>query len=221
MQWQQALLERVRLAIPSGGAVRPYGSVLTPADLGRWSDLDIELDITADVEAEALFGGAPWAWQSTVDAGLQSVRLVLADGRRVDVVTRGSVIRLPAEPSDNHARFDLALAATRFGRRAGAIGLHLTLGVVREALVYSMLVADRRGGTAHHRFGSETDADAARALTVLSGEPSPSLTTQVAAFYAERRTTADKEYRPDWSGLAAIVATSTDSRPSAADLSAR
>ena len=208
VQWQQALLERVRLAGPAVRAVQPYGSVLTPADLDRWSDLDVELELVADVDASVLFGGDPWAWQDTVDDGVQRVRLVLRDGRRVDAAARGASILLPTPSADNSARFDLALAATRFGRGADVIGLHLTLGVVRDALVQRMLVADRREGTAHHRFGSGSDGAAASALAALAGEPSPALTIRVASFYAESRAAADDGYRPDWSGLTALLAMS-------------
>jgi len=205
MRWQQSLLERLRTA-PAVGAVRPHGSVLTPDELDRWSDLDVELDLVADVDARTLLGGEPWAWQSTLDDGVQHVRTVLADGRRVDFATRGATLELPPEPPDNSQRFDLARAATRFGRGADVIGLHLVLGVVREALVHSMVLADQREGTVHHRFGSATDVAAAASQTALSGALSPSLALRVASFYAESRAAVDEDYRPDWRGLVAVVA---------------
>ncbi|MBF4588414.1 hypothetical protein [Curtobacterium sp. VKM Ac-2887] len=205
MHWQQSLLERLRTD-PAVGAVRPYGSVLTPDQLDPWSDLDVELDLIADVDARTLLGGEPWAWQSTVDDGVQQVRLVLADGRRMDFVTRGATLELPPEPPDNSQRFDLALAATRFGRGADVIGLHLVLGVVREALVHSMILADQREGTVHHRFGSATDLAAAGSQTALSGALSPSLALRAADVYAESRAAVDEDYHSDWSGLVAVVA---------------
>ncbi|GGL07909.1 hypothetical protein GCM10009769_27620 [Curtobacterium luteum] len=44
------------------------------------------------------------------------------------LAVRGAMLTLPQPPIDNAVRFDLTLAATRFGRGANAIGLHLTLG---------------------------------------------------------------------------------------------
>lgn len=156
-----------------------------------------------------LLGAEPWAWQSSLDDDLQRVRAVLGDGRRCDLAVRGAVLTLPQPPVDNAVRFDLALAATRFGRGANAIGLHLTLGVVREALVHSMVLADRQGGSAHHRSGTRTDIIAAEALAVLSTVPEPALTVRVAEFYAESRALVEADYEPDWSGLIAIVTPSS------------
>ncbi len=84
-------------------------------------------------------------------------------------------------------RFDLALAATRFGRGADLIGLHLVLGVVRSTLELWMAVEDRRTGTTHHRSGSATDAAAARALAALAGPLGPATVLQAAARYDEAR----------------------------------
>jgi hypothetical protein len=212
MQWQPALLEQIRRALPPGGAVRPYGSVLAPDTLDRWSDLDVEVDLPVAVPAEALVDGVPWAWQDDTADGLQRLRLVLRDGRRVDAAVRGGPALLPEPPTDNGARFDLALAAVRFGRGADLIGLHLALGVVREALELGMLLADRRTGTVHHRARTEADAAAAQALDALAGELGPGLTLRVADFAAERRAAVDDHYRADWSGLVAIVTEPTGVR---------
>jgi len=162
--------------------------------------------LSADVHARTLLGADLWAWQSTLDDGVQRVRLVLRDGRRCDLAVRGAALVLPPPPADNTVRFDLALAATRFGRDANVIGLHLTLGVVREALVQSMVLADQQTWSVHHRLGTGADAAAARALTVLSAELAPALTIRVADFYAASRARIDPDYEPDWDGLAAIVA---------------
>lgn len=187
-------------------AVRPYGSVLTPLELDRWSDLDAEVDLSTDVGARTLLAAELWAWQSTLDDGVQRVRAVLRDGRRCDLAVRGATLVLPRPPVDNAVRFDLALAATRFGRGANVIGLHLTLGVVREALVHSMVLADRQSGSVHHRSGGPTDAVATRALTLLAADPASAMTIRVAEFYAESRALIDADYESDWSGLTAIVA---------------
>ncbi|MDM7886604.1 hypothetical protein QUG92_15945 [Curtobacterium sp. RHCKG23] len=209
MQWQRALLDQIGVASPAVDAVRPYGSVLTPSELDRWSDLDAEVDLSADVEGGKLLGAELWAWQSSLDDDIQRVRAVLRDGRRCDLALRGAILTLPQPPVDNAVRFDLALAATRFGRGANAIGLHLTLGVVREALVHSMVLADRQSGSAHHRSGTPTDVVAAEALALLSTAPMPALTLRVAEFYAESRARIEADYEPDWSGLTAIVTPSS------------
>lgn len=211
MRWQQALLEHLRRVGPEVRAVRPYGSVTDPARLDRWSDLDAEVDLTVDIDAQRLLGRDPWAWQDVTGDGLQRVRVVLPDGRRADLVLRGGTVRFPEPPVDNAVRFDLALAATRFGRGADVIGLHLTLGVVRRALVDTMVLADRQSGTDHHRSRTVVDDAAAEALALLSTDLSPGLTMRVAEFSAARRALVDGDYRPDWSGLTAIVATPVSS----------
>lgn len=116
MQWQQALLEQLGVAGPEVRAVRPYSSVLTPSELDRWNDLDAEVDLSADMDARTLLGAELWAWQRTLDNGVQRVRLVLRDCRRCDLAVRGAALVLSPPPADNTVRFDLALAATRFGR---------------------------------------------------------------------------------------------------------
>jgi len=78
--------------------------------------------------------------------------------------------------------------------------------VVREALVHSMVLADRQSGSVHHRSGGPTDAVATRALTLLAADPAPAMTIRVAEFYAESRALIDADYESDWSGLTAIVA---------------
>lgn len=115
MHWQQTLLEQLGVAGPAVRAVRPYGSVLTPSELDRWSDLDAEVDLSADMDARTLLGAELWAWQSTLDDGVHRVRLVLRDGRRCDLAVRGAALVLPPPPADNPVRFDLAL-----GRHASA-----------------------------------------------------------------------------------------------------
>lgn len=190
MHWQTDLLERLGTADPVVLDVRPYGSVVTPDRLDRWSDLDVELDLTADVDAGRLFAGTPWAWQDSlddVDDAVQRLRLVLADGRRVDAAVRGGTVRLPEPSPENAVRFDLTLTATRFGRGADLIGLHLVLGVVRSTLELWMAVEDLRTGTTHHRSGSATDAAAARALAALAGPLSPATVLQAAARYDDAR----------------------------------
>lgn len=205
MHWQLALLQRLRDHAPAGSEVIPYGSVTQPSTLDRWSDLDVELTLGADVEAGTLFGGVPWAWQDSTDGDTQHVRLVLVDGRRVDITAHQRRLVLPEDPVDNDIRFDAALAAVRLGRGNDLIGLHLVLGILRSALVQVMLRVDETEHTTHHRSGSALDAEAATVGQLLTGPLEPALAVRATEFYARCRAGTDATYRPDWSGLGATL----------------
>lgn len=205
MPWQSELLDRIRAVVPVGSAVRPYGSVVAPETVDRWSDLDVELTLSEDVEAAALLGAQPWAWQDTDGAGTQRVRVVLVDGRRLDASVGGSRLVLPEPPGDNAVRFDAALAAVRFGRGNELIGLHLALGIVRTALVDVMAAVDRDAGTEHHRSGSTLDRWATEAQAVVEGQLGPTTALRAAGFAERCRVLVDPAYRSDWSGLRAVI----------------
>lgn len=215
MTWQIDLLERIREQVPNGSTVVPYGSVTEPDLLDRWSDLDVELQLTEDVAAQDLLGGTPWAWQDHQQVGAQHLRLVLADGRRVDLAVRGRRIGLPTPPSDNGVRFDAALAAARFGRGNDLIGTHLVLGIVRAALVDVMVAVDRDEGTVHHRSGSSRDARAAAAQELLTGSLGPELALRAAEFAERCRAEVDPDHRGDWTGLRALLASGPEVRRTA------
>ncbi|MFJ3034346.1 hypothetical protein ACIPC2_07995 [Curtobacterium pusillum] len=206
MTWQTDLLERIRTQVPGGSTVEPYGSVTEPGTLDTWSDVDVALTITEGVDAETLLGGTPWAWQEHDTEATQTVRLVLVDGRRVDLTVQGERIRLPTPPVDDSVRFDAALAAVRFGRGNDLIGMHLVLGIVRAALVDVMVAIDRETGTAHHRSGSPLDARAAEAQALLAEPLGPDLALGAAEFAGRCRTEIDLDHRADWSGLRAVIA---------------
>ncbi|WP_144754507.1 hypothetical protein [Curtobacterium pusillum] len=206
MTWQTDLLEGIRTRAPAGSTVEPYGSVTEPGTLDGWSDVDVALTLTADVDAETLLGGTPWAWQEHQDGATQTVRLVLVDGRRVDLTVQGERVRLPASPVDASVRFDAALAAVRFGRGNDLIGMHLVLGIVRTALVDVMIAVDRATGTDHHRSGSPLDARASEASALLAGPLGPELALRAAEFAGRCRSEIDPDHRADWSGLRAVIA---------------
>lgn len=206
MPWQIDLLERIRTRAPSGSTVTPYGSVTDPTALDGWSDVDVELELTEVVDVGALLNGEAWAWQEHETGGTQTVRLVVVDGRRVDLVVRGQRVRLPRPPADNGERFDAALAAVRFGRGNDLIGLHLVLGIVRTALVDVMVAVDRATGTDHHRSGSPLDARAAEAQALLAEPLGPDLALRAAEFAGRCRAEIDPDHRADWSGLHAVIA---------------
>ena len=169
--WQLDLLERLESLLP--GALTPYGSVTDPETLDGWSDLDVLVDTTGTADLESLLGTTLWAHQVAVDGTAQVVRAVLEDGRRVDLTFREAPAILPAPAEDNAIRFEAALAAARFGRGSDLIGLHLTLGILREALVAPMIIADRETGTNHHRTSTPQDAQAAEVRDLLTGPLGP------------------------------------------------
>lgn len=206
MTWQTDLLERIRTQAPAGSTVEPYGSVTEPRTLDAWSDVDVALTLTDDVDAETLLGGTPWAWQEHRDGATQTVRLVLVDGRRVDVTAHGQRVRLPTPPVDDAVRFDAALAAVRLGRGSDLIGMHLVLGIVRTALVDVMVAIDRATGTDHHRSGSPLDARASEAQTLLAAPLGPDLALRAAEFAGRCRAEIDPDHHADWSGLRAVIA---------------
>lgn len=206
MTWQTDLLERIRTRVPGGSTVEPYGSVTEPGTLDGWSDVDVALTLTAGIDAERLLGGTPWAWQEHDTEATQTVRLVLVDGRRVDLTVQGERVLLPTPPVDDSVRFDAALAAVRFGRGNDLIGMHLVLGIVRAALVDVMVAIDRATGTDHHRSGSPLDARASEAQALLAESLGPDLSLGAAEFAGRCRTEIDPDHRADWSGLRAVIA---------------
>lgn len=180
--WQGRLLARIADAAPDLH-VEPHGSTVD-GDVDGWSDLDLHIASGHGVALEQLVDGAPWAWQDVVADGTQRLRVVLADGRRLDALVRGARIRMPAAPVDVDARFDCALAAVRIGRGNDLIGLHLLLGVVRDALVRGMELADADDGTTHHRRGGPRDALASEAHRILAEPLTPETAAHVLAFSA-------------------------------------
>lgn len=202
--WQGRLLEQLR-TVP-GLEVEPYGSVGDSRDLDGWSDLDVRLRLPAPTAAEALLGAPLWSWQETLDEAGQHLRLVFSDGRRVDaVVTGDDRLLLPQPAPDNAIRFEGSLAASRLGRGSDLIGLHLVLGILREALVQVMLIADRDTGTNHRRLGTAHDARAAEAAAVAARPLRPELALEACELYGRWREQLEPSYRADWSGLRELL----------------
>ncbi len=189
-----------------GVEAEPYGSVAENQDLDPWSDLDVRVRLSVPATAETLFGARLWAWQESADHAGQHVRLVFSDGRRVDVVVNGDHrMALPEPPCDNAVRFQAALAATRIGRGSDLIGLHLVLGILREALVQMMLIADRDTGTNHRRVGTAHDARAAEAAGIAARRLRPETALEACELYARWRQELEPSYRADWSGLHQVL----------------
>ena len=111
----------------------------------------------------------------------------------------------PHPPTDNAVRFDAALAAARFGRGCHLIGLHLTLGVIREALVHRMVAADRAVGTTHHRSETRYDADTPLALEALAEPLGPQTALDAYELYGAWRSATEAGYTADPVGLQAVI----------------
>ncbi|MFJ3384611.1 MULTISPECIES: hypothetical protein [unclassified Curtobacterium] len=206
--WRHETLAQLRTALPTG-AVRPYGSVAgAGAGAGvvdAWSDLDVRVVAAEPLDVERVFGVPLWAWQeSHTDIG-QQLRLVTLDGRRVDLTIEGPAAVLPSPPADNDVRFDAALAAVRLGRENLLIGLHLVMGIGREALVRSMERADLATGTVHHRLPTPYDARAAEVAALTAGALEPTVALRAYESYGRWRAEVEPGYRPDPAGLVAVL----------------
>lgn len=135
-----------------------------------------------------------WAYerQPADETGRRVLRVVFTDGRRVDILVQVGADGLPQPrrdlpvpstarsasvpvwPADavpalvNRARFDLAVAIAKLGRRDLLIGAHLALEVARQTLVLSMLIRDRETGTTVHHAGTGRDHDADAVASALA-----------------------------------------------------
>jgi len=202
--WQIDLLEHLRARLPDA-EVTAYGSAADPVLLDRWSDLDVTMSPDDSFELETLIDAPLWAFQESSEQATQIVRAVFSDGRRVDLTIRGASAILPRAPIDNAIRFDAALAAVRFGRGSDLIGLHLTLGILREALVQCMISADREHGRSHHRSATVFDHRAEEALALLTASSGPRTALSAYAVYAQWRQEIDPGYEPAPEGLEALI----------------
>lgn len=202
--WQIGLLTSLTDALP-GAEIEPYGSVTEPELLDGWSDLDVAITSPEAFDVEDALQGQLWAFQSTSDGNAQVVRAVLVDGRRIDATIHGASGTLPTPPPDNAVRFDAALAAVRFGRGNHLIGLHLTLGVLREALVHRMVAADRATGTAHHRCETPFDPDASVVREALGNPLGPHTALDAYELYGTWRSAIEPDYSADTAGLHALL----------------
>ncbi|SDS75682.1 hypothetical protein SAMN04489812_2922 [Microlunatus soli] len=203
------MLQQLRAALAAAGTVEPYGSAVDDDLLDSWSDLDAAVELTEPVAFDHLGLGAAWAWQDSRTSDHQTLRTVLPDGRRLDLSVRGDAIAMPQPGPDNPVRFEAALAAARIGRGDRLIGLHLTMGILRECLVIAMLLRDRAEGTDRHRFGSDLDhrADDVARIAALPTDPRqrPTIVEQACRLYGDWRAELHPGYRPDWSGLTAVI----------------
>jgi hypothetical protein len=204
MDWQHVLLDRLR-SVLSPDAVEPYGSVTDGAGVDGWSDLDVRVRTRGPIDVEDLVDAPLWAWQESRSEAVQQLRLVTADGRRVDLTIDGPPAVLPDPPADDGVRFDAALAATRLGRGNLLIGLHLVMGIGREALVESMRTADLATGTVHHRLPTAYDVRAAEVAALASGPLVPELALRAHELYGRWRAEREPGFALDTTGLVALL----------------
>ncbi|PWH06034.1 hypothetical protein DEO23_09455 [Brachybacterium endophyticum] len=202
--WQLTTLETLRTNLPTA-RITPYGSATEPSTLDGWSDLDVQIAADSPVDVATALGSPIWTYQHIVESEHEVVRVVLADGRRADLTITGGPAVLPAAAADSEVRFDAALAAVRFGRGSDLIGLHLTLGILRQTLVQGMLRADRDAGTTHHRHANPPDADAAGVLEILQSPLGPATAREAYLQYGRWRQRLDPAYAPDARGLDALI----------------
>jgi len=159
VSWQAELFDELALRLTGIGQVELVGSAADPAVItDGWSDLDVMITLTRTGQVDLLAGFDAWAVSDVRSTESQVLRIVLRDGRRLDMVVDGGVVAVPPLASDNDIRFVAAVAAAKMGRGDHLIGLHLTLELMRSCLVLAMRLRDGDAGTTVHRFGSERDA---------------------------------------------------------------
>lgn len=210
MTWQLRLEQELAGRLPDGASHDVTGSARNPEQLDGWSDLDLHIHLPVNAEAVDLLAGLDvWAATDMKEGDTQVLRVVLVDGRRVDLVADGGRIQVPSLAADNEIRMLAALAVTKLGRDDRLIGLHLTLELMRLSLVQAMLLRDRACGTRVHRTGSDVDVLAEEILAVARGTLDvfrrPNVVEQVVRLYGCWRRQLEPGYIPDWSGLDALI----------------
>lgn len=210
VSWQAELFDELALRLTGIGQVEMVGSAADPAVItDGWSDLDVMITLTRPGQVDLLAGFDAWAVSDVRSTESQVLRIVLRDGRRLDMVVDGGVVAVPPLASDNDIRFVAAVAAAKMGRGDHLIGLHLTLELMRSCLVLAMRLRDGDAGTTVHRFGSERDALADDVSALLRRRvavlPRPNIVERTVELYGRWRRQLDPCYEPDWSGLGSVL----------------
>lgn len=221
MGWQEELVRDIAGRLPEGAALEVVGSVEQRVLVDGWSDLDLQLRLPESVELMTLLvGSAVWAVEAVDAAKGQVIRVVVADGRRIDVVVEVGRLLLPPLASDNEVRFLAALAVSKLGRHDQLIGGHLVLELLQACLVQAMLLRDQDEASRVHRTGTARDVLAAEVLRLahlpLQVTVRPNVVEQIVGLYGQWRQEWDGDYEPDWSGLTAVLRRGLQ-RPAAPD----
>lgn len=210
MVWQQQTFREVASRLPAAAFLEMVGSAADPSLVDGWSDLDLHLRLPFPVRLVDLFGQSViWAAEISDAPDGQVVRVVLADGRRIDLVVEIGRLVPPALARDNDVRFLAALAVTKLGRGDRLIGTHLVLELMQACLVQAMLLRDRDEGTTVHRTGGPRDSLVAEVAGLtrlpLKVTPRPNIVERTTALYAKWRAELERDYRPDWGGLEGVL----------------
>lgn len=228
MEWHEAAVREIAAVAAERGVeqVWAFGSAAS-GEVDEWSDLDVAL-VTRRVESAnpGWLSGLGMVWAYEV-AG-NTTRVVLADGRRIDLVvvpdeaaipgTARKRIELPP-PGDappafveevpalvNEFRFLAAQAVVKVARRDLLIATHLALELPRRCLVLAMMLRDRDVGTTSHRFGGPRNGLADRALAIAAqSEGALAVVTKARDLFDELAAECWPTYRPDWSALNTLV----------------
>lgn len=220
MSWHESAARAIAAALVGWGVeqVWVFGSAAS-GELDEWSDLDVAL-VSPNVE-RANPGwltclGPVWAYEV---AG-STTRVVLADGRRVDLVVVPNESAIPGnarrriEPSQvgpekpfeelpalvNEFRFLAVQAVVKAARRDLLIATHLALELPRLCLVLAMMLRDRDLGTTTHRFGGPRNDLAGRVLGLVGSSPEV-VVSRSRELFDELAVEYWPTYTPDWSAL--------------------
>lgn len=212
MAWQTETVQLIMDRLPPGARAEVVGSAADPGLLDRWSDVDVHLTLTDDHDLDDLLAGSMvWVITESDDTDSQLLRIVLTDGRRLDLTVHG-----PGRMTHGHdtaaddPRMLLVLATVKLGRGDRLIGAHLLLEFLQHCLIQVMLLRDRDEGTTVHRHGTARDREATDVAAVLSlpwvVEPDPRVIDAAIALHDRYRSELEPTYRADWSGLIRLLA---------------
>lgn len=217
--WQQALLAEIRTAAaedPRVLAVQAYGSVAS-GTADAWSDLDVAVRVAAGAAGTIAntrwLGrfGQVWASDSSANSSRSVMRVVYADGRRLDLAVadagRMSMLLPPAldrfAARTTRVRFAAALAVVKAVRGDLLIATHLTLGLLRDCLELALILRDQR------HVAVPADALAVRIGALASGGDRDAVLDALAGMadlYDELAAIQNPAHQPDWRGLHALLA---------------
>lgn len=224
--WQLALLTEIRAAAAGDSrvvAVQAYGSVAS-GEADEWSDLDVAVRVAAGAAGAianprwlAKFGRV-WASDASANSSRSIMRVVYADGRRLDLTVAdagrtGMVLpptldRLTARTT--RVRFSAASALIKAVRGDLLIATHLTLGLLRDCLELALLLRDQAQPASRDRGAALVGQAPARAAALLAADGGPGAVLDalegVGALYDELAVAMDPTHEVDWSGLAALLA---------------
>ncbi len=180
--WQLAAMADLRTiaaGLPIDDVVAVGSTAETPDRLDAWSDLDV-LVVAEAGRAGALWPDLSWladlgevaAYSQSASPPGGTSRLLLADGRRVDVLVTDvgaaaarrrdlACASAPAENTDtdgmgnlgkiaNQVLFEAAIATAKAARGERLVSTHLAIGLLQRCLEAAMVIRDVAERTNHH-----------------------------------------------------------------------